>query len=694
MKIKTALIILFLFLTTTGLVSVSFAQPLDPSNNSVVVSANINVDLYSTVTVTPNTVEIYQPAIVEVRVLSSGGVGIAGRQIVIYGSGLNIVQPLSLTDATGRTSGSVSASVPGTYTVCAKDTTFGYDIFIQSCKTLYVVPVPVPNMLAEPQYTKDFSNMVMWDSLGPNYKYTVQVSEYSDFSVLKAQATQISATSFNFTNLENEKMYFYRVRAHNAYGGVSAWSNVVYSVQDAQSPVVEVLDMGDIGENTTTSWESNYELTFLIRVKDNLQINEAKFYCLNSEQSLVTCTTNYNLEGELMTVKIRLGDLERVSDTYLKERYKFCVEATDSAGNLTRFCDISLVIPVEEVRPPDKPTPPVPPVPSIIDRVEKVIDDITVILDDTVGKLDAKDLERVTTATSVVTATSAVVVAAGTLASMPYFLLQFLLNILSLFGFRKGAKPVGYVYDAVSKEPISQAIVRIFTEENRMVWTDVTDSKGYFTAKLTDGRYRIEARAARYVFPSKVVFGSEDPPITNVYHGDFFDIKSDTEINFAIPMDPLEVSELRIKLEAFWTRTKFLVHLLHVLLFLVGITLAFYTYYSQPSTLSLLVLLLFVPTFFLILRNIFFSRDIYGIVKDTDGNRLEGISVALREAEFDKIIAKRVTDAHGRYRFFVGEGRYYVEILDPTYIVEDIKGGNEVFAKKEILITKDIVLKV
>jgi len=693
MMIKTALIKLSVLLAFFLFVPSVYGQMLDPSNDSVTVSAYINVDLYSTVTVSPNTVEIYEPSDVVVRVLSPSGVGIPGRQIVIYGTGLDVEQPVALTDATGRAFGSVWSTTPGTYTVCAKDTTFGYDIYIQNCSTLYVVPVPVPTMLPEPQYTKGFTNMVMWESLGANYKYNVQVSEFSDFRSIKAEAGYMTSTSFEFTNLENGKMYFYRVRAQNPYGGLSAWSNITYSVQDAQAPSIEVLDMGDIGENTTTQWDPNDELAFLIRVTDNLQLNEAKFFCLSTEGDLEVCTNNYSLEGDLLTVRIKLSDLETISDIYLKESYKFCVEADDVAGNIVRYCNIVLNVPLEEVEEEKPPTPVTPP-PPVVNDIEKVIDDITVILDDTVGKLDPSDLERVTTATSVVTASSAIVVAAGTFAALPYFFLQLFLNLLSLLGFRKGAKPVGYVYDAVSKDPISQAIVRIYDEEeNRMVWTDVTDGNGYFTAKLKKGRYKIEVRASRYEFPSKVVFGKEDAPITNVYHGEVFEVGENTEINFAIPLDPLEESQLRVRLEAFWTRTKFVVHLLHILLFLVGLTLAFYTYYSNPTSLSLIVLILFVPTFFLVLRNIFFSKDIYGVVKDIDGKRLEGVAVGLREAEFDKIVAKRITDSMGRYRFFVGEGRYYIEILDPKFVVEDIEDGNEVFTSKETLITRDILLK-
>ena len=187
MRRKTAITSIFLLVCFYLLVPNLYAQ----TTNNVVVDANINTDFYSTVNVNPETVEIYQPSTVEIRVLSPTGQGITGREIVILSPGLVITQPLALTNSTGRTSGLVHATSTGTYTVCAKDITYGFDIYIQNCKTLYVVPLPIPNMLPEPQYTKGLSNLVLWQSLGGNYKYTVQVSEYSDFRSIKGDSGEL-----------------------------------------------------------------------------------------------------------------------------------------------------------------------------------------------------------------------------------------------------------------------------------------------------------------------------------------------------------------------------------------------------------------------------------------------------------------------------------------------------------------------
>lgn len=685
MKLKTAITNILLFaLLLSPLFSV-YAQSFESSRDTVTVSGNITIDFYSTVSVNPATVEIYRPSTVNIRILSPNGQGIAGRQVVILANGLNITNPTGLTDSLGRVTGSVYSTTSGTYTVCARDITFGYDIEIQNCSTLYVVPVPVPTMLPEPQYTKGSSNTILWQDLGVGYGYNVQVSEFADFQSIKQESGYITNTSFEFSNLENGKMYFYRVQALNQYGGSSAWSNSVYSVQDSQPPLIEILNIGSVDDNDTVQWSNQYVVTMLFRVTDNLQITNTQFKCLDAIGNIYSCTNTSSLEGDILTVQIRLGDLDRISGVYLRDRYEFCVEASDAATNITRQCSIYLEIPRGEM-------PVVPTKPPIADVVNKVTEDITSALDDTIGQLDSEDLNIITTTTTVVTVTTAVAVVAGGIGSIPYFLLQLFLNILSLFGFGKGKKPIGFVYDSVTKEPVSQAIVRIFNEENRMVWSDVTDSKGYFSAKLESGKYRIVARAPMYKFPSSVVFGGEDYPLTNVYHGEAFVVRGEEDINYAVPLDPIEASKLRVWWESIWGRVKYIVTVLHVILFLVGVTFAFYTYYVTPSFLSLLVLLLFVPTFFFILRNIFVNRDRYGVVYDRERNRLEGIVIGLRESEFDKIIAKRVSDRRGRYRFLVEEGRYYLEILGTTYKVENIQGGNEIYTKKEVMIDRDITI--
>lgn len=683
MKLKTALITILALV----FLPISLALAIDPPEQIklVTVSGKITIDIYSTLALNPVTVEIYQPSTVTIRILSPAGEGIPGRTVVIVSPSLVITQPINGTDANGRTTGLVYSMVPGTYTVCAKDITFGYDIEIQNCKTLYVVPVPVPTLLPEPYYTKGNTNILLWNNLGAGYEYYVEVSEDSDFNTVIGGSGWSTKTSHQFTSLENEKMYFYRVKARNQYGGVSAWSNIVFSVQDAEPPEIEVISIGEVGDNTTTEWNPDYIVDMLFKVTDNLQLEDVTFMCVDSNGNTYSCVDNYKMEGDLLIVSLELRDLERISGTYLRQSYSFCVEAVDAAGNVTRNCNITLPIPMGEQEEPERP--------PIVDRIEKILDDINETLDDTIGQLDPDSLETITTATSIVTVSTALLITIGTLLNLPYFLLQFILNLLSWLGFRAGSKPLGYVYDSLTKDPISQAVVRVYNPEGRMVWSDVTNGKGYFSARLKPGKYKIVVRAGEYTFPSTIVFGKEDFPLTNVYHGEEFEIGDDTTLDFSIPLDPVEASKLRVWREIIWGRFKTLFNILNILLFVIGLVFAIYLYSKNPYWLTRLVLILYIPSFGFIVRNLFTKRERFGVVTDIEGNPVEGVSVSLREAEFDKVVIKRVTDSRGRYKILANKGRYYLEILEPSYKIEQIEGDSEILVEKdEQWIVNDIIV--
>ncbi len=685
MKLKTAVITIIILLLFPLIV---IAQPFSIVDTEVVVvTGQVNLDIYSVITLEPSTVEIYQPSTVTVRVVTASGEGIAGRTIVIVAPGLIIIQPTAVTDSSGKVTATVYSNTPGTYVVSAKDVTFGYDITIQNTQTLYVVPVPAPVLSPEPYYTKGSTNTLMWSSSNGSYEYYIEVSDDPNFNRVLNSSGWIDNTSYQFGNLENEKMYFYRVKARNRYGGVSAWSAPVFSVQDNEAPEISTVSIGDIGESNTVVWSSDTEVEMLFSVRDNLQLENVQFICVNSKGQTYQCAQEYSMNGDLFVVTIRLGDLERISGTYLKESYEFCVEATDAVGNITRVCNIFLKIPqgrkeIEDVKEP-----------TIIERLEKIVEDMRNDLDDSIGRLDPGNLQTVTTTTSIITVATAFLLTFGGLVNLPFVILQSILNLLTWFGFRVGKKPLGYVYDAITKDAIAQAIIRIYDVNGKMVWSDVTDDRGYFSAKLESGKYKIVVTAQGYTYPSTIVFGRDDYPLANVYHGEDFDYDENQELNFSIPLDPKEVSKFKVWREILWGRIRVLVHILHTILFVIGLILAIYMYYKNPYWLTLLVLVLYIPSFLFMIRRVFAKKSKYGVVYDINGNPVEGVVVGLREMEFEKLILKRVTDSKGRYRMLAQEGRYRLEVLDSTLKVEKIVGDSEILiTKKEEWVVKGIVI--
>lgn len=682
MKIKTALkTILFFFsffiLSFLALSNLQAQTMTYVDSGEVEISASINVDLHSQLSLVPSTVEIRQPANVNITIITSDGTPRAGRIIEIYiqgnSTGITITQPAP-TDSLGRTRGTVRSSIPGSYVVCAKDITEGFDITIADCETLYVIPVPAPTMLPEPEYTKGDTNIVMWNTKGSGtYQYYAEVSTDSNFSTVKDNSGWISNLAYEFGDLENGQMYFYRVKARNAYGGESAWSNIVFSVQDATGPEIVLISISDIKDNTNVTWDRNFTINIRYRITDNVDIASKEFWCVNSDNTRHNCIYTAVENGDFWDISIQLKNLEKTSTGNLFGRYGFCVEAADTVNNVTRNCEAEIEVPIEK---PEEEIPPpiIPRIPEVTrtrERLEKIFDDL-------LRKLKEFDLDDMTVTTALVNLTIGFGLLVAMLGHLPYFLLQLFLSILSLLGFRKKGKVTGYVYNSLTKEPINQAVVRVYNEVHELVWTSVTDSNGYFkTIELEDAEYYIKVTARNFTFPSKIVFGKTDFPLDNVYHGAPFLTREEKIPDFSIPMDQEDLSEARKRRAILLFRTKFLWRILHILLFIFGLALSFFVLFATHAWWNYLIILLYVPPLISILYSYFSKKDKYGVVKDTDKKEVEGAIMGLTEKEFGKLISKRVTDNLGRYKFIVNKGLYDLSVLNSDMkIVEDEKYSN------------------
>lgn len=687
---KFYILLLFLFPV------IVFAQGYEEFSGDVTINAAVTEDMYSTVEVLPSTVEIMEKATVIVTLRDSNLSPLVGHYIQLKADGLVFNQPLQQSNSHGKIYVEVYATTPGTYGICAEDITYeGLIIDILDCDTLYVTPVSIPALLSEPYYTKGTSNSLFWSSIGSSYHYYVEMSEESDFSIVKSSSGWVSGTMFQFTNLVNERMYFYRVKARNYYGGESNWSNVVFSVQDAEKPTIEILSISGLEDNNTVEWESNFVITFEYRVKDNLSLEEVEFFCIRKDNSKSLCGHTVK-SGVLYTTTVKLSQLEKQSLNTLFKEYGFCIKASDTAGNINDKCDISVTIPVweesedpeEKVKPPDE-------VPTYVRRrFTDIVDSTRIRLDDLFSNIDVDRLTGIGATTALATFTIGLTTLLGSLFYIPMYISQIFFNILSWLGLRGKGQLSGFVYDSSTKSPVAQAIVRVYSKKGGLVWTDVTDSRGRFTLSLKDGIYKIEVSASNYKFPSKIVFGKSDYPLDNIYHGDYFEVKDGVIPDFSIPIDPEELSTFR-KFSTIFRGTSILVlKVVGLLFFIFGLTFSIYAYYTIPNTFNFFLIVLYIPFFVLIIKALL-KRDLsYGIVKLEEGESLKGIPVGLKDEDYKKVVSKRVTDGKGRYRFVVNDGEYKLEVLDAGYeIVRVEKEKKRKLSDGSFLIVANIVVK-
>lgn len=309
------------------------------------------------------------------------------------------------------------------------------------------------------------------------------------------------------------------------------------------------------------------------------------------------------------------------------------------------------------------------------------------------GNIPQENLTTVSATATAVTVTVGLASLLSGIGQVGYGISQVFINIFSTLGFRRKRHNAGYIYDSITRAPIQQAIIRIYDSSKKLVDTSVTDGYGYFRTSVPSGEYILDIKKREYSFPSSLILGKEDYPLTNIYHGEKIHIK-EGDTNIVVPLDPeREVSTKRIA-TIFRSLFSSLLPILNIVLFVGGVLVALYVYQRDTNLVNLLILLLYIPTTFVVLKNIFNLRKRYGKVEYLDGKPAVNITLHLKEKDFDKVVSKRVTDSKGRYSFDILEkGEYVIESADTG--IKIIEGETNILSKKrESVYNKLIVEKV
>ncbi len=622
---------------------------------------------------------------VRVRVLDQFGNPMPNRKIELRidvpdMSRWEIEQPVGLTGSNGIVEGRIRGFEVRTVKVTAVDKTTPLETYLDGYDWLQVTQLPVFNLHTLPRYSKGLSRQILWNSLGDNYEYYIEMSPDPTFEIMVRNSGWISINNFVFDNLVNEQTYFYRGKLRNSAQQESGYSEMVFSTQDNEPPVIEKVSF-DVVSNRGN---------FVFLITDFSKVFLVNFKCISSEGILYNCGSLSSL-GNFYYVSLSASDLldyKIGGDRYL---LKYCVQARDIVGNETEVCgkeeftlDDSLID--EDLKDPS----------PLRDRftglflpIERTLEDTIVFLqnfniDD--GKFELVSIAFLSTL-------------------IPLTFLSLLLNpaiwqaLLALWFFlryRRRNLPYGCVYDSVTKEPINRAIVRVF-KGRKLFRTAVSDVYGIFTIELDPGEYHIKVVAHDYVYPTKLITGSVDRPYENIYKGGKFSVNEKSYVQYAIPLDPLNASNVKYARAVFVNRAANFFLVLQKILIVVGLLISFLLYIRNPDTLNLIIMLSYIPLilFHLILAFVN-TKSKLGKVNDFKSIALVDIELGLRELEFEKLVAKRVTDEKGKYKFVVPGGKYRLEVLTPGYVIKNLQEKDLFFTgdvKKPLLINKNLVLE-
>jgi hypothetical protein len=253
-------------------------------------------------------------------------------------------------------------------------------------------------------------------------------------------------------------------------------------------------------------------------------------------------------------------------------------------------------------------------------------------------------------------------------------LLKLLLGFLHLLGFRRNRRNWGVVYNAVTKQPLERAIVRLYDAVSRsLVETDVTGGDGVFSFLPKQGKYSLKVTRSQFVFPSRLVRGSgNDGEYENLYHGETLELKENQVVAVSIPMDPAEArSSLVFKLKQLARR---LGNQLNWGILLVGMSFATFTLSGHFSFLNLAVFIIYL---ILLIHSLMVYRKretSFGVVRDRASNELvEGVGISLYDTEFNRMVQRRVSDEQGRFQLLVPPGKYRLEVVSLEWVL-DVSG--------------------
>jgi len=98
-----------------------------------------------------------------------------------------------------------------------------------------------PVLHPEPEITFGTTNTISWEPIAGDVEYYAECAEDANFTFIIYNSGWITETSYEFSGLELGKRYWYSVKARNAAGVESQWSNVESSLQCSLSDAVDIM---------------------------------------------------------------------------------------------------------------------------------------------------------------------------------------------------------------------------------------------------------------------------------------------------------------------------------------------------------------------------------------------------------------------------------------------------------------------
>lgn len=244
--------------------------------------------------------------------------------------------------------------------------------------------------------------------------------------------------------------------------------------------------------------------------------------------------------------------------------------------------------------------------------------------------------------------------------------LRFLLTQPALLVRRRRREKWGLVYNAITKQPVDLAIVRLLDSATGAIkQTRITDAQGRFAFLSPAGAYRLQVVKPGFTFPSVALAGQTmDIELVDLYHGEPIEVQASATLTPNIPVDPVQATETPAAVIK-RRRWRAFQHGLSV----GSLGIAGIAYVLQPTTGMAIFGAVQVGMFFLFRRLAIPPKPKnWGIVYDGASRKpLSKAVVRVFDKKYNKLLETQVTDRDGKYAFFAGKNVYYVTAEVPGY---------------------------
>ncbi len=258
--------------------------------------------------------------------------------------------------------------------------------------------------------------------------------------------------------------------------------------------------------------------------------------------------------------------------------------------------------------------------------------------------------------------------------------IQYLFTAPVLFFGRRKRKAFGVIYNAVSKEPIGLAVVRLYQVKDaqelpgKLVKSRVTDKGGRFFFLVQPGLYRLAVTKVGFSFPSvQLKTKNEDVPYIDLYHGELLRVtEADAVITPNIPVDPSSDAKYQEPKSIQWrARLRVIQHIIA----LSGVLLSIGFFLIRPNVLAAVMMIIQIGVYALVQRLAKPRKPkSWGIVYDKEtGRPLANVVARIFEPKYNKLLETQVTDSKGRYSFLLGPAEYYAVFEKDGYRSTQVK---------------------